>query len=105
LENELQFEVETPVGFSVRVTQSYWQFIVTVKHPTMAGMETEVQTTLRQPEEIRRSRSDANIYLFYREQFTQRWFCAVARRLNGEGFLITTYPTDAIKAGETVWRQ
>lgn len=71
----------------------------------MAGMETEVQATLRQPEEIRRSRSDANVYLFYREQFIQRWFCAVARRLNGEGFLITTYPTDAIKAGEIIWRR
>jgi len=105
LDSELQFEVNTPLGFSVRVSQSYWQFIVTVKHPTMAGMEAEVQQTLRQPEEIRRSRSDADVYLFYRKQFAQRWFCAVARRLNGEGFLITTYPTDAIKAGETIWQR
>jgi hypothetical protein len=105
LENELLFEVDTPLGFSVRVSQSYWEFIVTVKHPTMAGMENEVQTTLREPEEVRRSRSDANVYLFYRKQNAQRWFCAVVRRLNGDGFLITTYPTDAIKAGETIWRQ
>ncbi|ASC69585.1 hypothetical protein XM38_005120 [Halomicronema hongdechloris C2206] len=75
--SEVLFEVDTPLGFSVQVNRSYWQFIVTVKHPTMAGMEAEVQNTLREPEEICRSRSDANVYLFYREQVTQRWFCAV----------------------------
>ena len=105
MESELLFEVDTPLGFSVRISQSYWELIVTVKHPTMAGMEAEVQKTLREPDEVRRSRSDANVYLFYREQYTQRWFCAVARRLNGDGFLITTYPTDSIKVGETIWRQ
>ena len=29
--------------------------------------------------------------------------CAVARREDGSGFLITAYPTDAVKAGESVW--
>jgi hypothetical protein len=32
-----------------------------------------------------------------------RWVCAVAKRLNEDGFLITTYPTDAIKEGERIW--
>jgi hypothetical protein len=34
-----------------------------------------------------------------------RWLCAVAKRLNAEGFLITTYPTDAIKEGERIWNK
>jgi hypothetical protein len=29
--------------------------------------------------------------------------CVVTKRLNGEDFLITTYPTDAIKEGERIW--
>jgi hypothetical protein len=29
----------------------------------------------------------------------------VTRRLNGDGFLITAYPTDAIKQGELIWTQ
>ncbi len=33
-----------------------------------------------------------------------RWICAVVKRLNGEAFLITTYPTDAIKEGEPIWK-
>jgi hypothetical protein len=44
---DLFFEVSTPLGFSVRVTNAYWQRIVSIKHPTMAGQETTVQETLR----------------------------------------------------------
>jgi hypothetical protein len=31
-----------------------------------------------------------------------RWLCAVVKQLTGEGFLITAYPTDAIKEGERI---
>lgn len=71
----------------------------------MNGQEEAVQVTLTQPDEIRRSRSDPNVYLFYKLQREKRWLCAVIRQLNGEGFLITTYPTDAIKEGEPVWQK
>jgi hypothetical protein len=99
----LFFEVSTPLGFSVRVTKAYWQRIVSIKHPTMAGQDPAVQDTLRQPEEVRVSRSDAKVYLFYWTQRPGRLICAVAKRPNGEGFLITAYPTDAIKEGTRVW--
>jgi len=58
---------------------------------------------LRTPDEIRRSRSDPAVLLFYRLERPGRWICAVAKRLNDEGFPITTYPTDAIKEGERIW--
>lgn len=101
--NHLLFEVQTPLGFRVRVTHTYWEFIVTVKHPVMAGREDEVKEALQNPDEVRRSKSDPNVYLFYRAERTGRWTCAIAKRLNGDGFLITTYPTDAIKEGVRVW--
>jgi len=100
---ELLFEVLTPLGFKVRVTHAYWNLIVTVKHPVMAGREKQVRDTLQNPGEIRQSKSDPNVYLFYRVEGIGRWVCAVFRRLNGEGFLITAYPTDAIKEGELIW--
>jgi hypothetical protein len=87
----------------VRVTRSCWDLITTIKHPVMAGQESIVKNTLQTPAQIRVSRSDASVYLFYRQERTDRWICAVAKRLNGEGFLITAYPTEAIKEGVRVW--
>ena len=100
---EVLFEALTPLGFLVRVTQAYWELIITVKHPIMAGRENDVKETLENPSEIRRSKSDSEVYLFYKPERLGRWVCAVTKRLDGEGFLITAYPTDAIKEGEKVW--
>lgn len=102
---EILFEVATPIGFSVRTTTEYWQFIVTIKHPIMLNRLADVQATLSDPDEIRLSKTDAQVYLFYRDDGTKRWVCAVARRLNGEGFLITAYRTSAIKEGDLVWQK
>jgi hypothetical protein len=101
--NELLFEVLTPLGFRVRVTRAYWELIVTVKHPVMAGREHDVRETLQHPSEIRQSTSDLAVYLFYKPERIGRWVCAVAKQFNGDGFLITAYPTDAIKEGELIW--
>jgi hypothetical protein len=100
---DILFQVITPLGFDVRVTRTYWDLIVFTKHPVMRGREMDVQAVLHTPEEIRQSRSDPTVYLFYRLQRPGRWVCAIAKRLDGEGFLITTYPTDAIKEGTRIW--
>jgi hypothetical protein len=102
LEN-VMFEVVTPLGFRVRVTEAYWGMIVSNKHPVMKNREADVQKTLHKPDEIRRSRRDEDVYLFYKKEKAQRWICAIAKRSNDAGFLITTYPTDAIKEGEIIW--
>ena len=101
--NDLLFEALTPLGFRVRVSRSYWQVIITIKHPVMAGREWDVKDTLENPSEVRLSQNDPAVYLFYSPERKGRWVCAVAKRLNGDGFLITTYPTDAIKEGRRIW--
>jgi hypothetical protein len=104
-DNEFLFEVMTPLGFSVRTTVEYWKAIATLKHPVMKGREADVRRTLEDPDEVRRSKSDENVYLFYRGDGEKRWVCAVARRSDSEGFLITAYRTGAIKEGESLWRK
>ena len=69
----------------------------------MAGREAYVQEVLTNSDEIRMSKRDSSVYLFYKLEYDKRWVCAVTKRLNGDGFLITTYPTDAIKEGERIW--
>jgi hypothetical protein len=82
------FEVATRPGFRVRVPVVRWELIVTTKHPAMRGRGEDVRGALGDPDEIRHG----------------RWICAVARRVDDrDGFLITAYPTDAIKEGTRVW--
>ena len=104
-ETDILFEVMTPLGFRVRLTQAYWNLIIDVKHPVMAGREDDVRKALEDPDEIRKSKSDENVYLFYRAEREKRWLCAVSKQTGEEGFLITTYPTDAIKEGVQVWHR
>ena len=101
--DDILFVVPTPLGFAVRVTRNYWELIVTIKHPVMRGREVDIQDALKTPDEIRRSHDDPSVHLFYRLERPGRWICAVAKRLNNEGFLITTYLTDTVKEGERVW--
>lgn len=100
----MKFEIYTPLGFRVRTSEDYWQRLIN-KHPDIADLENLVQQTLASPDEVRRSSRDEAILLFYLARQEKRWVVAVARRLNGEGFLITAYQTDAIKEGESIWRR
>ena len=56
---------------------------------------------------IRSARADKTllstcVYPFYRVD-QSRFLCAVVKRLDGEGFLITAYPCDKVKEGDRIW--
>ncbi len=101
--DELLFAVTTPIGLRVLVTRERWELIVTAKHPVMAGREADVKAALEAPDEVRESRSDRTVFMFYKAERARRWVCAVAKETETEGFLITAYPTDAIKEGVRIW--
>jgi hypothetical protein len=96
------FDTATPIGWRVRTTRAYWEFVVTSKHPALRGRLGDIIRVFADPDQIRQSRRDSSVYLFYRGD-GRRWLCAVARRLDDLGFLVTAYPTDSIKAGCSVW--
>jgi hypothetical protein len=77
--------------------------IATVKHPVMSGREAGVKLALENPDEARQSRTDPEVLLFYKAEAAKRWTCAVVKRTNDDAFLVTAYPTDAIKEGDRVW--
>jgi hypothetical protein len=99
------FEVVTPLGFRVRTTLSYWELITTMKHPAIRGREEDVKATLTSPDEVRQSQRDETVYLFYRSDGRRRWVCAVTKRLNDVGFLVTAYRTGGIKEGKQIWHK
>jgi hypothetical protein len=70
----------------------------------MGGREEEVQETLQNANEVRRSVIDPSVFLYYRKAAGHH-FCVVVKHLNDEGFLITAYLTEVVKAGETIWKR
>lgn len=100
----MKFEILTPLGFTVRTSETYWQRLIT-KHPDIADLEALVQQALATPDEIRRSSRDQGVLLFYVARSEKRWVVVVVRQLNGDGFLITAYQTDAVKEGESIWHR
>lgn len=99
---DILFQVLTPLGVLVRTTVSHWQVITTIKHPKILGKEALIKKALENPVEIRTSKKDQNIYLYYGND-PPYLICVVVRHLNGEGFIITAYRTDKMKLGEIVW--
>lgn len=99
---DLLFEVDTPLGVRVRATPAYWARIVTFKHPVMAGREDIVRSTLALPDEIRQSKSDESVCLYYGSD-SPYIVCVVVKVENSTGFIITAYRTEAIKEGVRLW--
>jgi hypothetical protein len=97
-----KFEVTCVLGKHISVTVSYWRKIIKLKHPAMAGKEAQVQKTLTDADEVRQSKTDRTVRLYYRAYGTAH-LCLVTKHLNGEGFIITAYFTDRIKEGTTIW--
>jgi hypothetical protein len=92
-------------GRKVRLTDERLAHIL--ERAEMKGMAAEVERVLRQPQLVRRSRSDAAARLFY--QFYTRtivggkWLCVVVKYGENDAFVVTAYLTDKPKAGEDLW--
>ncbi len=70
----------------------------------MRGKKDLVKDALKHPQEVRQSKTDPNVYLYYRrEPETPYHVCVVVKHLNGGGFIVTTYRTDRIQEGERRW--
>jgi hypothetical protein len=82
---QMKFEIRTPLGFTVRTSDSYWQRLI-AKHPDIEELEDLVRSAIASPDEIHRSSRDEAVFLFYRMRHEKRWVVAVARRSDEEGF-------------------
>lgn len=97
--------LEDCFGHPVRLTDERLAHIL--EHPEMAEMEAEIVRVLRQPQFVRRSRSDATVRLFH-EYYAQtlvggKWLCVVVKYPPDDAFVVTAYLTDKPKAGEDLW--
>jgi hypothetical protein len=94
-------------GRTVRLTDERWRHIL--EHAEMVGMDEAVSQTLRDPQPVIRSRTDATARLNYRYYFRtlagDRWLCVVVKYSETDAFVLTAYLTDKPKKGEVLWRK
>ena len=92
-------------GRSVRLTDERMGHVL--QHQEMAGMAQEIERVLQSPAEVRVSRSDQAVRLFYefyaRTMVGGKWLCVVVKYATEDAFMVTAYLTDQLKAGETIW--
>ena len=92
-------------GHQVRLTDEWRAHIL--EHPEMKDLAAEIERVLREPQLVRRSRSDTAVRLFY-EFYAQtivggKWLCVVVKYAENDAFVVTAYLTDKPKAGEDLW--
>jgi len=92
-------------GRQVRLTDERLAHIL--ERPEMKDMGAAIGRVLRQPEQVRRSRSDAGVRLFYdfcaQTIVGGKWLCVVVKYEENDAFVVTAYLTDKPKAGEDLW--
>jgi hypothetical protein len=72
----------------------------------MMGQISKIKKTLAEPEIIRRSRKDLDVYLYYRRYkrspVSDKYLLVVVK-MAASPFVITAFFTDKLKPGETLW--
>ena len=78
-----------------------------LQHPEMVGLEAQIEAVLQSPAEVRVSRSDETVQLFYefyaQTMLGEKWLCVVVKYFSKDAFVVTAYLTNQLKAGETIW--
>ena len=101
--NGIYFEVKSKLDKRVYVTKTRWSLIIKTKHLEIKGKEKEVKETLSNSDEIRQSKRDDSVYLYYKP-YGKLSLSVVVKHKNGEGFIITAYYTDRIKEGNQIYK-
>ena len=104
LPSKIAFKVKAKQGSLITTTRAYWDIITHIKHPSIKGKEKQVKETLSLPDQIRISKKDTAVYLFYKK-YRNKFLCAVARIHKNKGFIITAYYTKKIKEGQLQWKK
>ena len=67
----------------------------------------EIEETLRRPQHVVESMSDAQAQLYYRyyvgTRVGDKYLCVVVKVLADDAFVLTAYLTDTVKKGRLVW--
>ena len=87
--------VPSPTGVPIRLTAELWAHIVE-GHPELTGRHLDILEAVRNPDRV--VAGTVGELLALRELEPGKWLVAAYRELNGDGFIITAFPTS-----KTAW--
>jgi hypothetical protein len=103
---DILFETTDILGRKIRTTRSYWKKIKEIKHRELKHGITQVEETLKNPDEVRTSVTDETILLYSKEMKKYDILMLAVKVLNGNGFLVTAYQTkEHKKKGNLIWQK
>lgn len=88
-------------GKTIELTSERKKHILTF-HPDLHSYMKHIKAVLLQPDDLRISKSDPQVLLFYKyfDTILDGKYIAVTVKLNERNFILTSYLTDHIKSGE-----
>ena len=88
--------VKDKTGREIILRKDRWSHIL--KHPEMANQQERIKETLEKPYKIIELESDKKVNFYFRYyKDSKQYLLVMARYLNGNGFIITSFYTDTIK--------
>jgi hypothetical protein len=106
--SEVVFDVVSKLSKKIDLTIPGYGHI-SERHPEVSGEFEKMKETLVNPQIIRKSMYDDNVWLFYRlyskTPVSRKYLMVGVRLFNSKGTVITSYFTDKIKMGEEIWRE
>lgn len=91
---------KSTVGKEIELTQERKNYFLT-KHPELKPHFSKIKAVLSKPDEIRVSKHDEKVLLFYKffGKILEGKYVVVVVKTNTRNFIVTAHITDKIKAG------
>jgi len=97
------FEIEDKTKRKIKLTLERKVHMV-LRHPEIDGFDL-FESALTNPELIKTSTYDEKVLLYYKDVSKEyKYLVLVVKILNGEGFILTAYTTNAVKEGKLIWK-
>ena len=94
-------------GNTVRLTDERYNHIL--EHEEMNELSNKIEKVLSEPDYIIQSVVDTNVNIFTRfyitKSFGGKYLCVVIKYLLDDAFIITSYITNKLPKGETIWQR
>jgi len=102
------FEITDQFHREIALNEERFKHIL--DHPEMRRGELEkIKETVLVPDAIKQSKHDSKVWVYYKlyknTSIGQKFIAVIVKTLNHHGFIITSYFTDKVKEGKTIWQR